>query len=307
MEPKKVGVVSACSRFSKLFAVEIMCERCELKEGDYVQIRGETTTEIRLSADAGKAVSGADFFKARALAPRVPGTFFVVSLPIRNHLLYSSQTGWLLWIYLGNPVRQGDIVYRTSASEEELAAQEAARKREEDRRRENEKKRAKEEAIRQAEEQRRRAEEEGRRLRDRIGALTLELSGLEQKFGYAEISAAEYSARKDRIVNELAAAKKKLAELEGRPDETAGPPPPPPPQSGENLSLIRQRYLDGEINRAEYESLTTVNKASDKIAATPEKKQADDLVAEFENLFKSGAITGEKLEELKAKLRKEAG
>lgn len=69
----------------------------------------------------------------------------------------------------------------------------------------------------------------------------------------------------------------------------------------DNLCLIKQRFLDGEIDRQEYESLIALNKASVEVTAKPSDNSPDDVMKEFENLLKSGAISEEKFRELKAK------
>lgn len=159
-----------------------------------------------------------------------------------------------------------------------------------------------------AEEERRQAEEERRKkagdiedLRTKLKSLAVEGTGLEQKFAYAEISAAEYTARKNKIAQEIESAKNKLAELESKPAEAVADASPTPPTPGDNLRLIKQRFLDGEIDRAEYESLISLNEASAGATAKPNNDSPDDVMKEFENLLKSGAISEDKFKELKAK------
>jgi glutaredoxin len=166
-----------------------------------------------------------------------------------------------------------------------------------------------EEELRHAhalEEQRRRTTEEVGTLNTKLDSLVVESAGLEQKFAYAEISAAEYTARKNRIAQEIESAKNRLAELEGKPTDVAVATPSiasaaVPPAPDDNPRLIKQRFLDGEIDRAEYESLIALNKASSEATAKPSDGPPDDMIKEFENLLKSGAISEEKFKELKAK------
>lgn len=161
-------------------------------------------------------------------------------------------------------------------------------------------------------ERRHRIEEERRKavetetLKTKLDSLVVESAGLEQKFAYAEISAAEFTARKKRTEQEIDATNSRLAELEGRPagisvSTPAATPVSEPTAYDDNLHLVKQRFLDGEIDRTEYESLIALNKPSAEATAKPDGGSPDDLMKEFENLLKSGAISEEKFKELQAK------
>jgi hypothetical protein len=228
-----------------------------------------------------------------------------------------TQNGLSLVVFLSDPANKGDIVCRMPTPQEaaaQLAAQaEKTRRAEAEAAKKVEAEAAKK--TREETERRRRVEEERRReaavietQRAKLKSLAAEGIGLEQKLAYADISAAEYTARKNRIGQEIDATKNRLAELEGRPADVpvatpAATPVSEPAASDDNLRLIKQRFMGGEIDRAEYESLIALNEATTAATTKPGEGSPDELMVEFENMLESGAISEEKFEELKAKYK----
>jgi hypothetical protein len=292
---KRIGVVVGHGNLSARRLTEILCEE-EVAAGTTLIVSG-IGTELKTHVG---------FFRnaIRLYKPRT-GVFTIV--PRHGQQPCPGGANWLLAVFLSAPANKGDIVYRIPSPQEAaaqaLAEAERAKKAEAEAVR-----KAQDEAERrqQAEEEQQRRVEDIKALRARIELLAVESAGVEQRFAYAEISSAECAARKNRIEQEVEATRKRLAELEGVRADVPVPAPAAipavdPAASNDNLKLIKQRFLDGEIDRAEYESLLAINKASAESAAKPVEGSPDDLMREFESLLKSGAISEEKFKELRAK------